>query len=128
MEEQTIVLFGEAEKGRFGTLYFLQQLPELMECLGHPPPESSGLFLAIQAILHKRSVLFFRVAEEGFSSSDYLQGMKGLESASFGYPIAAFCLPGVGDPELLHAAERLCQRYGSLLITGHKDLYDYISY
>lgn len=128
MAGQTIVLFGESEKGRFGTSYFFQELPELMECLGHPPPESHGLFLAIQALLYKRSVLFFRVAEEGFSTSDYLLGLKALENASLDCSIQAFYLPGVGDPELLHTAEKLCKLYKSVLITSQKDLYDYLSY
>lgn len=40
----TIALFGEAEKGQFEYPYYCENLDQLAEFLGHPPPESRGLY------------------------------------------------------------------------------------
>ncbi len=45
----TLALFGEAEKGTFRTPHLLRSLPQVMESLGNPPPDSRGLFYAVQA-------------------------------------------------------------------------------
>lgn len=123
--KQTIALFGEAEKGAFKMPHSVSQLSQLVDILGNPPGESEGLFFAIQAILYNRGVLFFRVAEEGFSRIDYLNGLKCLEKE--GKPLTALCLPGVGDPEILAASEPICHMHKSLLITNQKDFYDFLT-
>jgi hypothetical protein len=125
--KQVIALFGEAEKGAFKVPHILGKLPQLVDLLGNPPPESQGLYFAVQAILYNRDIIFFRVAEEGFSTIDYLSGIKFLENREKVKKVNAICLPGVGDPEILSASEGLCHLHKSLLITNQKDLYDYLT-
>lgn len=105
----------------------LHQLPQLVDLLGNPPGESEGLFFAIQAILYNREILFFRVAEEGFSKIDYMHGLKVLGDRQMTAQVHALCLPGVGDPEILAASELICQLHKSFLITNQKDLYDFLT-
>ncbi len=125
--KQIIALFGEAEKGAFKTPHVLRKLPQLVDLLGNPPGDSEGLFFAVQAILYNRDLIFFRVAEEGFSQLDYFHGLKYLEDREKVKQIHAVCLPGVGDPEILAASESVCQIHKSLLITNQKDLYDFLT-
>lgn len=125
--KQVIALFGEAEKGAFKMPHQLNQLPQLVDLLGNPPKESEGLFFAIQAILYNRDIIFFRVAEEGFSHIDYMSGIKYLQDKEKVKRINALCLPGVGDPEILSASIHLCHLHKSLLITNQKDLYDFLT-
>lgn len=122
-----IALFGEAEKGRFRTPYSLQNLSQLIDLLGTPPPESQGLFFAIQAILNEREIIYFRVQEEGFNKTDYMAGFKHLENKNKIKKISALCLPGVGSKEILDAANHSCAIHKSLLIMSPKDLYDYLT-
>ena len=119
-----VALFGEAEKGQFQRAHYLQELPQLIDLFGNPPLESEGLFFAIQALLFQRELIYFRVEEEGFSHSDYYNGLKVLEEVKV---LHALCLPGVGEPAILKAAEDLCRTRKSLLITTQKDLYDYLT-
>ncbi|MBS0624598.1 MAG: hypothetical protein JSS32_00935 [Verrucomicrobia bacterium] len=125
--KHTIALFGEAEKGRFQKPHIIKDLVQLVEALGHPPLESEGLFFAIQALLYKREIVYFRVLEEGFSSPDYFQGMKHLEDKERFPEIRALCLPGVGDESILRASEKIRQIYSAFLITNQKDMYDYLT-
>lgn len=125
--KQIIALFGEAEKGAFKTPHVLTQLPQLVDLLGNPPGESEGLFFAIQAILYNRDIIFFRVAEEGFSQLDYFSGLKYLGKREKIKQLHALCLPGVGNPEILSASTEICHLHKSLLITNQKDLYDYLT-
>lgn len=125
--KQTVALFGEAEKGAFKTPHRLRKLPQLMDLLGNPPQESQGLFFAIQALLYNRELIFFRVAEEGFSQIDYFHGLKVLEDREKIKKLHALCMPGVGDPGILSASESVCQIHKSLLITNQKDLYDFLT-
>jgi hypothetical protein len=130
MEEimkQVIALFGEAEKGAFKKPYILHQLPQLLDLLGNPPPSSEGLFFAVQAILYDRKLIYFRVAEEGFSQLDYLSGLKLLENRDIIPNLTAICLPGVGDPQILAATETVCHLHKSYLIINQKDFYDYLT-
>lgn len=122
-----IALFGESEKGAFKTPHILNALPQLVDLLGNPPPESEGLFFAVQAILYHRDILFFRVAEEGFSHIDYMSGLKYLNDREKVKKVNALCLPGVGDPEILAASENICHLHKSFLITNQKDLYDFLT-
>lgn len=125
--KQVIALFGESEKGAFKTPHNLNALPQLVDLLGNPPSESEGLFFAIQAILYNRDILFFRVAEEGFSQIDYMSGLKILGDREKVKKVNALCLPGVGDPEILAASENICHLHKSFLITNQKDLYDFLT-
>lgn len=122
-----IALFGEAERGEFNTAYFCQNLEQLDEFFGNPPPDSLGLYYAVQALLFKRHLIFFRVLEEGFSVQDYLTGVKLLEHQQVIPRLDAICIPGVGDPTVLTALEPVCQHYHSILISNESDFYDYLT-
>lgn len=127
MQILTIALFGEAEKGDFQFAYHFQSLPQLVDCLGNPPAQSKGLFLAIQTLLYRRDLIFFRVREEGFSVQDYMQGLKFFETPTLKDQIAAICIPGVGDREIIETTVTICKRLHSILITTESDLYDYLT-
>ena len=123
----TIALFGEAEKGEFCTAYYCQNLEQLDEFFGNPPINSKGLDYAVQALLFKRRLIFFRVREEGFSTQDYLSGVQLLEQQPLISQLDAICIPGVGDPEILNALHPVCKYYHSILITNEADFYDYLT-
>ena len=123
----TIALFGEAEKGQFKKAYVLRDLPRLVDTLGNPPPESRGLFFAVQAILYQREIIFFRVEEEGFSAGDYFYGLKYLQDPEKVKRLHAICLPGIGDPKIMNAVQTVCDLHSCFMITTQKDLYDYLT-
>jgi len=124
----TIALFGEAQRGHFRTAYFCKTLEELREHLGEPPTENClGLSFAVQALLFKRNVIYFRVHEEGFSTQDYLSGLDFLIQKEQFPEIAALCLPGVGNTEIIEATIPICHLHKSFLIFTEKDFYDYIT-
>lgn len=127
MKIYTVALFGEAEKGEYQIPYFCQTLPQLVDCLGNPPPDTWGLFFAIQALLYHRNILFFRVREEGFSLQDYLQGVHLLENLKNEPHIAAIAIPGVGDVQIINAIIPICVVYHSILMTTESDLFDYLT-
>ncbi len=122
-----VALFGEAEKGQFKIAHHLRDLPQMIDLLGNPPPESEGLYFAIQALLFQREIIYFRVEEEGYSPIDYFNGIQFLEDREKVNQLHAICLPGVGDGKILDATEKLCHIHKSLLITTQKDLYDYLT-
>ncbi|MDE3045457.1 MAG: hypothetical protein KGJ02_02275 [Verrucomicrobiota bacterium] len=119
-----VALFGEAEKGPFKKPHYLRELPQLIDLFGQPPPETEGLFFAIQALLFQRELIYFRVEEEGYSHADYYNGFKFLEEVKM---LHALCLPGVAEPALLNASDNICRVHKSCLITTQKDLYDYLT-
>ena len=123
----TIALFGEAERGEFQTAYFCQSLEELDEYFGNPPPASKGLYYAVQALLFKRQLIFFRVQEEGYSTQDYLTGVQLLEQQEIIPHLDAICIPGVGDQQVIDALQPLFIHYHSILITNESDFYDYLT-
>ncbi len=123
----TIALFGEAERGEFETAILCTTLHELLGKLGEPPPDSLALHFAVQALHFHQKLLFYRVREEGFSSDDYLVGLKELQQAEPIFDLQAICAPGVGDHELIDKIFNVCRRHESLLITSEKDLYDYLT-
>ncbi len=123
----TVVLFGEAEKGQFQRPYPVKDLSQLIDSFGHPPPESEGLFFAIQALLFERDLLYFRVTEEGFSANDYLKGFHILQNSKEIAKIDAICLPGVGDNKILKASEKISHKHKSFLIVDQKALFDYLT-
>lgn len=126
---QIVALFGEAQKGNFRTAYRCTSLVELSEFLGEPPSKDSrGLEFAIQALLFEREVIYFRVKEEGFSTPDYLTGLKFLLDREHCPQISAICLPGVGSGEIIEATNPVCQLWKTFLILGEQDLYDYLTY
>jgi len=127
MNTYTIALFGEAEKGEYRIPCFCESVQQLLEYFGNPPPDSQGIFFAVQALLFHRSLLFFRVREEGFSYQDYLQGLHHLEKKDVIPQLSAICLPGVGDAEIIEAITPICAIYHSILITNEADLYDYLT-
>lgn len=127
MLNQTIALFGEAEKGEFRTPCFCQTVTELLDAFGHPPHDSLGIFYAIQALMYHRALLFFRVREEGFSQDDYLCGLNLLLKQTYVPQIAAVCLPGVGSTEIIRAITPICEVHHSLIIISEADLYDYLT-
>jgi hypothetical protein len=98
-----------------------------MEFLGNCPPETEGLFFAVQSLLYNREIIYFRVEEEGFSKADYMLGLKLLQDREKIKQIHALCLPGVGDAEILSASQNICEKRRSVLITSQKDLYDYLT-
>src|SRR5690242_16780883 len=119
-----LVLFGEAERGNYNTAYYCDSLSQLVEYLGNPPPESQGLYFAVQALLYERNLIFFRVEEEGFSYQDYHLGLRFIERGGLIVGISAICLPGVGDAEIIEAAVPICKLHKTIMITTEPDFYD----
>lgn len=127
MQRPTIVVFGAAEKGPFGTPLPIPSLENLLDSLGHPPAHSEGLSCAIQTLLHHYNLIYFRVEEEGFSTEDYIRGLKLLRQQPLKVPVTAISMPGVGQHELIHIATPVCHFYHSILLISEKDLYDYLT-
>jgi hypothetical protein len=124
----TIALFGEAGRGEFQTAYYCKTLEQLCSFLGEPPSKDSlGLEFAIQALLYQRSVVYFRVHEEGFSTQDYLKGFTFLEKKELFPALSAICLPGVGNSQIIEATHPICNIHRSFLVLTEKDLYDYFT-
>lgn len=123
---RTVFLFGEAEKGEFCTPLLCRSLPQLVDTLGNPPEESLGILYAIQTLMYDRDLIFFRVKEEGFSTEDYLRGLKLLQQKLIQFELGAICMPGVGDKEIINATSPICHLHKSFLILNEKDLYDYL--
>ncbi|MGE3953612.1 MAG: hypothetical protein AB7F31_00245 [Parachlamydiales bacterium] len=123
----TIALFGQTERGQYRVAHYCNDLAQLVETFGHPPPETTGLYLAIQALLYNRAIIFFRVEEEGFSVDDYLLGLNYLKGQDKKQRIAAIGLPGVGDREIIEASTPICTEHKSLLVFTEADLYDYLT-
>ncbi len=122
-----VFLFGEAEKGELCTPLRVRSLVELAEQLGNPPDESIGIDYAVQTLLYKRELVFYRVREEGFSKEDYLRGVKLLYNYGNKTRLSAICLPGVGDREVIEAIAPICKKMKTLLVLSEKDLYDYLT-
>lgn len=127
MNAQTIALFGEAEKGIYNTGYFCENLSQLVEHFGNPPPHTRGLYFAIQALLFHYNLIFFRVMEEGFSPRDYLQGLQLLEKEQSSRRVQALCVPGVGDSEIIQVLIPFCVIHHTIMIMNERDLYDYLT-
>jgi len=125
--QHIVALFGEAEKGSWERPYVVKELPDLVDVLGNPPPESEGLFFAVQALLFKRQLIYFRVQDEGLSKTDYILGLQFLRNRKKVKKIHALCLPGVGDRDILNVSSLICEMHKSPLITTQKDLFDYLT-
>lgn len=122
-----VALFGEAEKGQYKTAYHFKKLEQLVDALGQPPPNTQGLLFAVQTLMFKRELIYFRVKEEGFSPNDYLAGLRYLHSTEEPLALSALCLPGVGDTEIIEASTPICHRHHSILILTEADLFDYLT-
>ncbi len=122
----TIALFGEAEKGEFEKGYYCYSLPQLADLLGNPPPHSLGLHFAIQALLFKRNIIFFRVKEEGYSLSDYHFGVQALREQPQLTHLEGIGIPGVGNTEILHALKPICHKFHSIVFITAMDFFDYM--
>lgn len=127
MPRETLFLFGSAEKGSFCQPIIIQSLLQLLEQLGQPPEASEGLFYAIRTLLFHQELIYFRVAEEGYSLDDYMAGLQWLRKASLRSRLSAICLPGVGNEEVIQMAATICHLHQCLLIVSAKDLYDYLT-
>lgn len=125
--KHVVALFGEAEKGPFLVPHVLREMPQLIDSFGNPPPDSEGLFFAIQALLFQRELIFFRVEQEGFDFTHYSKGLQLLENREQVRTLHALCLPGVGDERILSASRKLCSIHNAIVITTQKDLYDYLT-
>ena len=123
----TVALFGEAEKGDYRTAYFFQSLSQLEEHLGAPPPDSWGIHYAVQTLLYKQQLIYFRVEEEGFSVQDYITGLHFLKNKRLIPNLEALFLPGVGDDKIINATAPICSEHDSLLVITEADLYDYLT-
>lgn len=122
-----IILFGEAERGDYCLPYHCSTLTELIDLLGQAPPHSHGIHYAVQALLYRRELLYFRVQEEGYSYQDYLRAVKMIATQSKDWgPFSAVCAPGVAEDFLLRAIDSLCRAHRCLLITNEADLFDYL--
>lgn len=115
-----LVVFGEAERGEWHTPLHITNRADLFSRFGHPPPETRGIQSAIEAILYGHTVIYLRVREEGFSTSDYMQGCDYLASAP---SIKAACLPGVGSPDILARVRSVAR----IILTSQRDLFDYFT-
>ena len=124
--KKTVFLFGEAERGDFCLPCWLQTMPQLEEKYGNPPPDTQGILYAVQALMYDREIIYFRVQEEGFSLTDYRQGIDLIAARQSIPALAAICMPGVGDASIIEASAHLCLMQGSILIVSEKDLYDYL--
>ena len=123
----TVFLFGEAEKGEFCTPLVYRNLPQLAESLGNPPEDSLGIMYAVQTLLYDRTLIFYRVKEEGFSIADYMKGLKLLQHTESELGLSAICMPGVGDATIINASAQVCALHKSCLIINEQDLYDFLT-
>ncbi len=122
-----VFLFGEAEKGEYCTPLRLQSLIDLSERFGNPPANSIGIDYAVQTLLYKRDLVFYRVHEEGFCQKDYLHGVKLLYNHGKKMRLSAICMPGVGDLKIIEAIAPICLSLKAVLVLSEKDLYDYLT-
>jgi hypothetical protein len=125
--EGVVFLFGEAGRGEFRTPLYLSSLSELIDRCGDPPSGSLGIPYGIQSLLFGRTLVFYRIEEEGFSVNDYMEGLKLLRKGEVARRITAICMPGVGDPEIIHATTPICLHLQSSLVVTEGDLYDYLT-
>lgn len=123
----TLFLFGASERGEKGAFVYLSSIEELLHHFGHPPENSEGIPYAIQGLLFKHDLIFFRVEDEGFSTDDYLHGLKLLKQKPPKTRLNAICMPGVGDQTIIQAALPICHMHSSVLVVSEKDLYDYLT-
>jgi len=121
-----IALFGESEKGSGKVPYYISNLDDLLNTLGSPPFNSLGLVYAIQSLMHKKDIIYFKVQEEGYNIDDYKPGVKYLFKNENIKNLEAIFMPKVGDREIIDLTDPLLQKSKSILIISEKDLFDYL--
>jgi hypothetical protein len=124
----TVFLFGEAEKGDFCKPHLCKSLPQLADTFGHPPMDTMGLTFAIQTLLFRKEIIFFRVKEEGFSLNEYRKGLRLLQVKEAIPSLSAIYVPGIGDHEMIAEVSEVCHIHKSLLVITEKDLYDFLTH
>lgn len=124
---KSVFLFGSSEKGKLCVPIRFTSLASLSQVLGHPQEDSMGIEYAVQTLLCERELIFYRVKEEGFAKEDYLRGAEFLQSYGERLRLAAICIPGVGDREIIDALGPISQRLRAILILSERDLYDYLT-
>jgi len=125
--KETVFLFGEAEKGPYRSPLRCSSVGQLYDQLGNAPPQTEGLSYAVQALMLGLSLIYFRVQEEGYSASDYLEGLHLLRRKPAASDLSAIGIPGVGDAAIIDTAADVCKLYRSVLLLSEKDLYDYLT-
>ena len=125
--KETVFLFGEAEKGPYRSPLRCSSIGQLYDQLGNAPPQTEGLFYALQALMLDLGLIYFRVQQEGYSADDYLEGLHLLRKKPAASDLTAIGIPGVGDAALIDAAAEVCRLYRSVLLLSEKDLYDYLT-
>ncbi len=123
MREESVLIFGEAKRGEFLKLFYINTLPELSTFLGEPTDEGIGIHMAIQSLLFHKKVLFIKVAEEGYSFDHYSLGFKEIEKKQE-LLISAIALPGVGSSKIVKEATLLAKKKKAIILLTEKDLYD----
>ncbi len=128
MSTSVVALFGEAEKGDLNTIYFCNSVEQLFDFFGNPPNETEGLFYAIQTLLLGKSLIYFRVHEEGISHKDYLFGLHLLREYATTIPhVGAIFLPRVGSKAIIDEGLLVCEACRSVLLMQEADFYDYVT-
>ncbi len=122
-----ISIFGLAEQGDLYRHIHLKSLQDLLLTLGQPGEGSIAIELAVQALMHERPVLFYRVKEEGFEDEFYLRGLRDLKKQNLKTTLSAIALPGVGSRPVIDEAALICKKESSILIMNQQDLYDYLA-
>jgi hypothetical protein len=102
-------------------------LIQLFDTVGDAPEDSQGIRFAIQLLICKKELVFFRVEEEGFSRESYSRGLRLLKQKKLPYHLSAICLPGVGDVTIIDEAMPICSLHRTFIILSEKDLYDYFT-
>ena len=123
----TVATFGESGKGEFRTAYFCHDILQLYEKIGEPVEGAAAIDFAVQALLQRQNVIFFRIAEEGFSEEDYLAGLRFLGNTDLVQGVNAVYLPGVGTERVIQQAIEVCELHNSILVMNEADLYDYMT-
>ena len=90
-----------SRRGELCLPLYLTSLEQVLDFLGNPPENSEGIRYAVQALLYNHALIYFRVGEEGFSTEDYIHGLKFLKQRSLQTNLTAIGMPGVGDEELI---------------------------
>jgi hypothetical protein len=122
-----IALFAEAEKGNFEKGVVIYTPADLLQTYGHPPKDTKGMLLAIQALHYQHHLLFFRVKDEGFSAADYRGGLNWMEENLEENRLGAIFAPGVGSVDILDPLFEFSLRIKALLMTTERDFYDYLT-
>jgi len=122
----TLALFGTSQKECHNPLHLYKSLLDLYMDFGEPPTDTEGLYFAIQTILYGKSILYFRVQEEGEGREEYLEGLHLLRNlSSTQLRIDALFLPKVSAHEIIDEGLAICKNHHGLLLMKEADFYDW---